>query len=70
MSIDAYLTSHQLYDCNGRITHTLTLLVDGTVRVSATNGSEVLADPRTHTCLTRGGSITDGVWAAIEAISV
>lgn len=45
MNIDDYLESTQLIDCNGRTTHTLTLLLDGSVRVR-TASLVAVVDPR------------------------
>ena len=45
MNIDDYLQSTQLIDCNGRTTHTLTLLPDGNVRVR-TATLEAVVEPR------------------------
>lgn len=45
MNIDDYLETTQLIDCNGRTTHTLTLLPDGCVRVR-TASLVAVVDPR------------------------
>jgi len=45
VNVDDYLTTTQLLDCQGRATHTLTLLLDGRVRVR-TGAREVVIDPR------------------------
>lgn len=45
VNVDDYLTTTQLIDCQGRATHTLTLLLDGRVRVR-TSAREVVIDPR------------------------
>jgi hypothetical protein len=45
MNLDDYLETTRLIDCNGRTTHTLTLLPDGAVRVR-TASVEAVVDPR------------------------
>ena len=48
MNIDDYLSSVSLIDCTGAISHTLTLLVDGTVRVRLGH-LDAVVDPSTRT---------------------
>lgn len=45
MDLEDYLETTKLIDCHGRISHTLTLLLDGTVRVRTPNLAAVV-DPR------------------------
>lgn len=45
VNLDDYLTTTRLIDCQGRTTHTLTLLPDGRVRVR-TGAIEGVVDPR------------------------
>ncbi|MFM8528458.1 MAG: hypothetical protein ACKOD2_02060 [Ilumatobacteraceae bacterium] len=45
MNVDDYLTTTRLMDCQGRTTHTLTLLIDGRVRVRV-GAAEGVVDPR------------------------
>ena len=40
--LDSHLSSTQLLDCEGRVTHTLTLLIDGRVRVDTQSWSAVV----------------------------
>jgi hypothetical protein len=47
MQLDDYLETTHLVDCHGRTTHTLTLLLDGTVRVT-TASLVAVVDPRTR----------------------
>ena len=47
MSIDDYLSTVELVDCQGRTTHRLTLLIDGHVRVRA-GAVEAVIDPTTR----------------------
>ena len=45
----------RLLDCTGQVTHTLTLLVDGTVEVHiSASGVRAVVDPASRTCLTPG----------------
>lgn len=52
MDTDAYLHRSVLHDCQGKVTHTLTLLVDGTVAVDFANGRRAVINPDTRTNLT------------------
>jgi len=52
MGLDHYLTSTQLHDCNGQVSHTLTLLADGTVRIDFAHGRSATVDPVTRRNLT------------------
>lgn len=69
MDIDRLLESHHVVDCTGQVTHTLTLLIDGTVRVAFTGGRALLADPRTRSCLTPGATIPEGLWPEITSLA-
>ncbi len=44
MNVDDFLTTTRLIDCQGRVTHTLTLLLDGRVRVRV-GSVEGVVDP-------------------------
>ena len=44
MNLDDYLEQVTLMDCNGQVTHRLTLQIDGTVKVKV-GQIEVLVDP-------------------------
>jgi hypothetical protein len=48
VNIDRYLASTKLFDCRGRVSHTLTVQLDGRVAV-ATGGQTIVVDPRTRT---------------------
>lgn len=41
------LETTQLIDCTGRATHTLTLMIDGSVRIEVTAGPKVRYHPET-----------------------
>ena len=47
MNLDDYLEQLTLMDCTGQITHRLTLLIDGSVKVQA-GQVEVVVDPTTR----------------------
>lgn len=57
---DDYLASTQLLDCQGRVTHTFTLLADGTVRVRI-GGRELIVDPATRRLRGPGGGLPPAV---------
>jgi hypothetical protein len=58
MNLDRYLASTQYLDCQGQVTHTLTLLPDGRVRVDGT-GFTAHVDPRTRVVHPRGLRLPD-----------
>jgi len=61
MSLDRYLTTSDLLDCTGRVTHTLILRPDGRVTVRFASGAEALVCPRERRCITRGMTVDDTV---------
>jgi hypothetical protein len=54
------LSSSQLIDCHGRVTHTLVLLVDGSVRVR-TDSMELTVVPATRQVLPPGARLPEAV---------
>lgn len=52
MEIDRMLETVDVVDCTGHITHSLTLLINGTVRIDYHRGASAVIDPRTRTVLT------------------
>jgi hypothetical protein len=58
---DADLFSTELLACDGKVSHTLTLLIDGTVRIRFSSGAVGLVDPTTRTVLTRGIEVQDAL---------
>lgn len=52
MDTDDYLHQTVLHDCQGRISHSLTLLVDGNVRIDFANGRHAVIEPNTRQNLT------------------
>lgn len=68
MDLDAYLQTSEVFDCTGRVTHTLTLRVDGTVKITFANGRTAIADPDTRSCATPGMIVPDSLWPEITAL--
>ena len=64
------LVSTSLIDCTGVTTHTLTLLIDGRVRVRFASGVEADVDPATGTVLTPGRAVPPQVLAAARSLPV
>lgn len=64
------LATTSLIGCTGAITHTLTLMIDGRVRVRFASGAEADIDPASGTVLTPGRVIPPPVVAAARALSV
>jgi hypothetical protein len=62
------LASTGLIDCFGATTHTLTLLIDGRVRIRFASGVEADVDPDTGIVLTPGRSVPDHVVAAARSM--
>lgn len=54
MNIDPMLETIDVVDCTGHVTHSLTLLIDGTVRITYNGGATAVVDPHTRTVLTPG----------------
>lgn len=52
MDTRAYLHETVLHDCTGRVTHTLVLLLDGSVEIELADGRTARIDPTTRTNLT------------------
>lgn len=52
MAVDRYLRRAELLDCSGQVSHTLTLLIDGLVRIEFANGRTATVDPQTRRNLT------------------
>jgi len=62
------LHSTTIIDCQGRTTHTLTLLVDGTVRITWAAGTTAIVEPRTGTVLTPGRVVPAELISAAKAL--
>lgn len=73
MDLSKYLATTQLMDCNGRVTHTFTLLANGDVEV-VTPSATVVVDPVSRSVLRPSGvrvpeQIFDQAWVlAREAV--
>lgn len=52
MNVSPYLRSVDLLDCDGSVSHTLTLEIDGTVSVRFRAGHVARVDPASRTVLT------------------
>lgn len=62
MDLSKYLATTQLLDCNGHVTHTLTLLADGNVEV-ATGARTVVVDPMSrHVVRPAGVTVPDQIF--------
>jgi len=59
----------KLIDCNGTVTHTLTLLIDGTVRIAFTGGAQAIVEPRTGAVLTPGRTVPAELIAAARSLA-
>lgn len=70
MDLDDHLRTAHLIDCTGRTTHTLTLLIDGAVRVASADGTSTVVDPRTRTVRPPGRPIPEALWPEIAALAV
>lgn len=66
--LDRYLTSIDLLDCQGRVEHSLTLQLDGTVRVRR-GGSSIIVDPATGFVDPPGAAVPDHVIHAISELA-
>jgi hypothetical protein len=64
------LVTSSLIDCSGRVTHSLTLLPDGFVRVDFAGGATADIDPATGTVLTPGRVVPEQVVAAARTLAV
>jgi hypothetical protein len=52
LNTEDYLHRTVLHDCQGRISHTLTLLVEGNVRIDFADGRHAVIDPNARQNLT------------------
>lgn len=67
--IDDYLQRVQLIDCEGRVTHTLTALLDGHVRVR-TGTLEATIEPATRTVRPTGARLGAGEYNHQQIIDI
>ena len=68
MELDDHLQQATVLDCQGRTRYTLTLLIDGRVRVRFSSGVEALVDVDRRQCVTRGVNIPDDLWPELAAM--
>lgn len=69
MNLDDYLDTVELIDCSGQVTHRLTLLVDGRVRVR-TGGVEAIVDPASRSVLPSSRQLGRGEYGHEQIIDV
>jgi hypothetical protein len=69
MASDDYLETTRLIDCRGRTTHTLTLLPDGTVRVT-TASLVAVVDPRERGIRPRGVRLGAGEYSHDQVVKI
>jgi hypothetical protein len=55
-------------DCSGRVTHRLSLRLDGTVQIVDAHGNRAIVEPRLRTCLTPGVSVAPYVMDAAASL--
>lgn len=65
---DTALASAQLLGCDGRVTHTLTLLADGTVEVAFREGHRARVDPVERRTITPGMVVNDELMDAAASL--
>ena len=69
MNLDDHLESLGLVDCTGRVSHRLTLMIDGTVRVSV-GGVHVLIDPRSRSAVPASFNLGRGEYSHQQVIDL
>jgi hypothetical protein len=57
------LVERTVGDCMGRVTHRLTLRIDGIVEIADAHRNKALVDPRLRVCLTPGAHVPDPLMA-------
>ncbi len=62
--LDRYLSTVELLDCSGRVEHTLTLLIDGRVRIRR-GPATIIIDPATGALDPPGAVVPDHVLHAV-----
>ena len=66
--IEGWMERAELLDCTGKVSHTLTLLLDGTVEVRFASGVRAIVDPVRRCCLTPGVVVPPGLYEAAGAL--
>jgi hypothetical protein len=69
VTVEDYLASVDVLDCTGAATHTLTLQVDGTVRITTPHGVPVVVDPAHRVVLTRGMEVPSTLMDAAVSLA-
>lgn len=57
-----------LLDCTGKVTHTLTLLLDGRVEIQFSSGRRAVIDPGQQHCFTPGVNIPADLYEAARGL--
>ena len=70
MSDFSFLRSTDLLDCQGRVSHRLTLQIDGTVEIAFAHGTTAIVDPHKRVCMTPGVRIPEGMWNDIMELAL
>ncbi len=69
MNLDDYLDSVELIDCSGQVTHRLTLLVDGRVRVRV-GEVDAIVDPSTRAVLPPSRQLGRGEYGHQQVLDI
>lgn len=69
MNLDEYLDSVELIDCSGQVTHRLTLLVDGRVRVRV-GDVEAVIDPVSRAVVPPSRQLGRGEYGHLQVIDM
>lgn len=66
--IEKYLTTTELLDCQGRVQHTLTLMIDGRVKIRRAS-STIIVEPSTGHIEPAGSIVPDHVLHAVGELA-
>ena len=69
MSLERYLDAVELIDCSGAVTHRLTLLIDGRVRVRV-GDAEAVVDPATRTVVPPARRLGRGEYSHQQVLDI
>jgi hypothetical protein len=61
--------STELLDCNGTVSHRLTLLANGNVQITFNGGATATVDPIKRTTLTPGVTVTPSLMDAAASLT-
>jgi hypothetical protein len=68
VNVEPWMEQVQLLDCTGVVTHTLVLLLDGTVEVRFRSGVTARVDPHRRVCFTPGVHIPGDLYEAAATL--